>query len=98
MAARPLALALLAALALLGGCADGQDERGGGAPATVERIVDGDTLVLADGRRVRLVQIDAPEEGEGECYAREATATLEKLVPAGSRVTLETDPELDDVD
>ena len=29
----------------------------------VERVVDGDTLVLDDGRKVRLLQIDAPERG-----------------------------------
>ena len=34
--------------------------------------------------RVRLVQIDAPELGEGECYAREAQRELERLAPPGS--------------
>ena len=29
--------------------------------SAVARVVDGDTLVLDTGRRVRLVQIDAPE-------------------------------------
>jgi micrococcal nuclease len=89
-------VAALAALALLAGCAG--EEEAGGAAAVVERIVDGDTLVLADGRRVRLVQIDAPEEQDGECYADDAAAVLEELVPSGSAVTLEPDPALDDVD
>jgi endonuclease YncB( thermonuclease family) len=31
--------------------------------ATVERIVDGDTLVVRGGQRVRLLQIDSPEAG-----------------------------------
>ena len=87
----------LVLLALLGGCA-GDEEESAGATATVERTVDGDTLLLADGRRVRLVQIDAPEEQDGECYADDAAAVLEALIPAGSVVTLESDPALDDVD
>ena len=65
--------------------------------ARVARVIDGDTLETADGRRIRLVQIDAPESG-GECYGAQATAALEALLPAGSRIGLERDPKLDDVD
>ena len=36
----------------------------------VDGVIDGDTLSLRDGRRVRLVQIDTPELGTGECYSR----------------------------
>ena len=66
------------------------------APATrvVARVVDGDTIHLTNGDRVRLVQIDAPEVRDGECYAREARAALVDLVPPGSAVRLETDPRL----
>ena len=60
--------------------------------AVVARVVDGDTLELTNGDQVRLVQIDAPELGGGECYARQARAALAALVPAGSRVRLTTDP------
>jgi micrococcal nuclease len=63
----------------------------------VERIVDGDTLVLAGGKRVRLVQIDAPESGE-ECYAATSAHELSRLAPPGVRVRLEADPHLDAVD
>src|SRR6185312_14546143 len=59
---------------------------------------DGDTLDLRDGRRVRLVQIDAPELGEGECFARASLAELRQLAPPGARVELEQDAALDDVD
>jgi micrococcal nuclease len=62
----------------------------------VARVTDGDTLRLADGRRVRLLQIDSPEHGE--CYAREARDELSALAPVGSRIVLETDPRLDRVD
>lgn len=61
---------------------------------TVARVVDGDTIVLADGRRVRYIGIDAPElETEGrpaECYAQEATEANRRLV-AGKSVRLERD-------
>ena len=66
--------------------------------ATVARVGDGDTLELANGRHVRLVQIDAPELGSGECYARESLRELESLAPPGRRVELQRDPRLDDVD
>lgn len=63
----------------------------------VARVTDGDTIELEDGRRVRLVQIDAPEHVD-ECYGQAATARLRELLPAGTRVTLERDRRLDDTD
>lgn len=66
--------------------------------ATVARVGDGDTFDLLDESRVRLVQIDAPELGERECYGREALRELERLLPPGERVELEADPRLDDSD
>ena len=64
----------------------------------VAKVVDGDTIDLAGGRRVRLVQIDTPEVSEGECYAVEALKALEALIPPGTTITLEADPLLDKVD
>jgi micrococcal nuclease len=64
----------------------------------VTRVGDGDTLELRSGARVRLVQIDAPELGEGECHAGESLAALERLAPRGTVLELEADPRLDDVD
>ena len=66
--------------------------------AVVASVYDGDTLSLRDGRRVRLLQIDTPELGSGECYSRTARSALVSLAPPGSRVVLETDPALDRVD
>lgn len=43
----------------------------------VRAVPDGDSLDLADGRRVRLLAIDAPEKGR--CLAEEARGTLERL-------------------
>ena len=77
----------------------GACQAAGGAEqaVTVERIIDGDTLVVRGGARVRLVQIDAPEAG-GECYSAAATRELERLAPPGARISLETDPRLDRID
>jgi endonuclease YncB( thermonuclease family) len=91
------ALAAAAAVLALAACSTAEDE----APvqdATVARVGDGDTIDLADGSRVRLVQIDAPELGEGECYGRQAAETLRELLPEGATVRLEPDARLDDVD
>ena len=63
----------------------------------MERVADGDTVQLADGRRVRLVQIDAPELTD-ECYGRAAYGALRDLLPAGAHVGLAGDSALDDRD
>lgn len=62
----------------------------------VARVLDGDTIDLRNGKRVRLVQIDSPETGE--CYGNQAGRVLSKILPAGANVVLERDPVLDDVD
>jgi micrococcal nuclease len=59
----------------------------------VERVVDGDTLILRiDGliERVRYVGIDAPELGPAECYALEALRVHEQIVD-GAELRLERD-------
>ena len=66
--------------------------------ARVAHVVDGDTIDLAGGARVRLLQIDTPEPGTGECYSRAAGRELRKLLPVGAPVVLEIDPRLDRVD
>ncbi|MFL5933719.1 MAG: thermonuclease family protein [Gaiellaceae bacterium] len=74
----------------------------GAAPAAdtgvVASVYDGDTIGLTDGRRIRLVQIDTPELGSGECYSRASRTALLSLVPLRSTVVLEADPVLDRVD
>jgi micrococcal nuclease len=96
-----VALLLLSLLALAG-CAEGGATAGapgaGTDAAVVARVGDGDTLELEGGDRVRLLQIDAPELGEGECYAEEALRELATLAPPGARVAIEADTTLDDVD
>jgi micrococcal nuclease len=66
--------------------------------AVVASVSDGDTLTVAGGQRIRLLQIDSPELGSGECYSRAARTALLNLAPIGSQVVLETDPALDEVD
>ena len=70
---------------------------------TVERVVDGDTIVVQVGgvaERVRLLNIDTPEsvkpDSPVECLGPEASAFLTALLPAGTPVTLEFDRELRD--
>lgn len=58
--------------------------------AVVSRVVDGDTVELNNGERVRLLGIDTPERGE--CHAETATQRLATLVQ-GQRVTLVRDGE-----
>jgi micrococcal nuclease len=65
---------------------------------TVASVYDGDTLSLTNGLRIRLVQIDTPELGTGECFSRASRTTLLRLAPVGSRVRLEADSRLDRVD
>jgi len=85
--------AVLLLAGLLAGCGAPSP---GEAPAVgvVAQVQDGDTLTLTDGRKVRLVGIDAPElEKEGqpaEFLAHQAKQVLTGLA-AGQRVRLEYD-------
>src|SRR3972149_4958421 len=59
-----------------------------GFVGTVREVIDGDTIVLRDGRKVRYLGINAPEHGQP--YAREATNFNRRLV-SGPPVRLEFD-------
>lgn len=67
-----------------------------GTDGTVERVVDGDTVVV-DGRSVRLTGIDTPETVKSGapvgCYGPEASRAAKGLLPVGSKVRLVTDTE-----
>jgi endonuclease YncB( thermonuclease family) len=65
----------------------------------IDHVTDGDTVVLRNGQRVRLAQIDSPEVFFGiECYARQASATTRRLLREGTRVRLFAEPATDRVD
>ncbi len=77
-------------------CADAKFEKRsekGAAPrsATVVAVLDGDTVVLDDGSKVRYLGVDTPEmdheTGRHACYAREAYESNKAWV-LGRRVTL----------
>jgi len=54
----------------------------------VTEVVDGDTIKLGDGRTIRYISIDAPEEEK--CFAQEAKKINSDLV-LGKKVRLERD-------
>jgi len=79
---------LLLSILLLTSCTPAEPTRTGtGEGAQVAFVVDGDTVELTDGRRVRYVGINTPEIGQP--HADEAQAFNETLV-AGQAVWLET--------
>lgn len=54
---------------------------------TVERVTDGDTLRLVGVGPVRLIGIDTPEVfGASECFGREASDFVRRLLHPGDRV------------
>ena len=76
---------------------------GAGAAGTalyrIQRVVDGDTVDLTSGERVRLVQIDTPEVyPTAECYGPQASRATERLLPRGTVVRLAPEPATDLVD
>lgn len=63
-----------AVLVLCAGC--GTKSICGPTSATVARVVDGDTVELTGGERVRYLLVDTPETtaGKNDCYGAEAVA------------------------
>jgi micrococcal nuclease len=95
-AMRDMRIALIALAVALAGC--------GGTPSTarVERVVDGDTIVVRlDGRseRVRYIGVDTPESVKPgvpvQCFAKAAAAENRRLVQ-GRSVRLQYDAEARD--
>jgi endonuclease YncB( thermonuclease family) len=65
----------------------------------IDHVSDGDTVVLRNGERVRLVQIDTPEVFFGrERYGRAASLRTQTLLPRGTRVRLLPEPATDRID
>jgi endonuclease YncB( thermonuclease family) len=55
------------------------------AVALTASVVDGDTIAMSDGSRVRLIGIDTPERGQ--CGSDEASALMASLI-TGKNITL----------
>jgi endonuclease YncB( thermonuclease family) len=73
------------------------------ANGTVERVVDGDTVVVrfgGDAQSVRLIGIDTPESVKPnspvECFGKEAAAFTGSLLPKDTPVRVERDVEARD--
>lgn len=68
-----------------------------GDTTTVERVVDGDTIVVSDGERVRFIGVDTPETKDPrkavQCFGKEAAAHTADLLPPGTAVRLVYDVE-----
>lgn len=91
LALRAASLALLLGPLAFAGCADSvndADPAGTRVHARVTRHTDGDTLWLSGIGKVRLIGIDTPEVfGRAECYGRQASAFVRRLLPIGARVS-----------
>lgn len=96
-----LVLALVSCSGGKGGAGPGEALRSANLPdgvdTVVERVVDGDTIVLADDNHVRLIGVDTPETkhpNKGvECFGKEASAFLSSLLPQGTGLRLVGDVE-----
>lgn len=92
-------LVLLAAVLLLATPAGSAKPALGGQVARIAHVIDGDTVELMSGTRVRLVQIDTPEiYSTPECYGAQASAITKRLLPPQTVVRLESEPKTDLVD
>ncbi len=81
---------------LVAGCEGAEPSRCGPSEGTVAKVVDGDTIDLESGERVRYLMIDAPESTvETECWGPEAKQANADLVE-GQRVSLSYDVECED--
>ena len=81
---------VLLGLVLIVLCACGSEPACGPGAGVVSRVVDGDTVVLQSGERVRYLLVDTPEttNGKHECFGAEARDFNRSLVE-GRNVRLE---------
>ena len=104
----PLALPVLGGALLIAsvgglGCDEGPgsgdpgEDPCGPTKATVARVIDGDTVELDSGERVRYLMIDTPESTQGkiDCFGEQA-ADLNSSLVLGETVTLRYDAKCTD--
>jgi len=58
--------------------------------SVVERVIDGDTIVIDTGEHIRYIGMNTPEMETSECFATEASEINKNLV-LGKTVRLEKD-------
>lgn len=87
----------------LGVAACAGNEGGGDSPCgategVVARVIDGDTIELETGERIRYLMVNTPETtgGKNECYGANAVTFNTDLV-LGKRVTLRFDAQCTDI-
>jgi micrococcal nuclease len=59
-----------------------------GDDTAVTRVTDGDTLVVSDGTRIRLIGVDTPEVAGDDCFSADATDHTAGLIGPGTQVRL----------
>ena len=85
----------------LAGCSKASDQSCPPFASTTEvaiaKVIDGDTVRLADGRKVRLIGINAPELGSdgkpGQDFSRKAKQALQKFLGKRARLLLDKDKQ-----
>ena len=91
-------------MVMLAACpADDQPEAIDAGTATVEFVIDGDTvdlIIAGEEERVRLIGIDTPESVSRDvpvqCFGKEASEALTGVLPPGTDVRIERDDEVRD--
>lgn len=73
------------------------DNRCGSCNGVVERVIDGDTIVLTSGETIRYIGVDTPEitRGHDDCYGQEAFE-YNKMRVENNTVTIEYDASCTD--
>jgi micrococcal nuclease len=97
---RLLAVTMVVALAA---CTRSAGAARGPGDGVVTKVVDGDTIHVRLGHStetVRLIGIDTPETHRPntpvECFGKEATKAMRRLLPTGTAVSLQRDAEARD--
>jgi micrococcal nuclease len=84
-------------IALASACPAAEDDRCGPTEAVVADVIDGDTIELDSGERVRYLLVDTPEitQGKMDCWGAEARDFNRDLV-LGKTIALEYDEVCED--
>lgn len=92
-----MSLKLAATSVFLAGCPGDSGSECGPTAGVVTNVVDGDTIDLESGERIRYLMIDTPEStgGADDCFGENAKTFNEDLV-LGESVTLSYDVECTD--